>query len=178
MKKKTKAEQKLKPSDVKVSVLFEAKQRSEPGFKKLLKYCLLLALEELDYPINTYSVSFFACGLDTIRRLNLDYLNKSYSTNVLSWPQIIYTKEEITHLPSIPSVYFGSRKSIFLGDIAISPDYCKEECYKLGINFGEHFKLMIIHSILHLLGFDHENDRDAKIMEQMEKRLLSMTSSI
>ena len=92
MKKKTKAEQKLKPSDVKVSVLFEAKGQSEPSLKKLSKYSLLLALKELNYPFNSYSVSFFACGLDTIRRLNLDYLNKSYSTNVLSWPQIIYTK--------------------------------------------------------------------------------------
>ena len=135
MKKKTKAEQKLKPSDVKVSVLFEAKGQSEPSLKKLSKYSLLLALKELNYPINSYSVSFFACGLDTIRRLNLDYLNKSYSTNVLAWPQIIYKKEEITNFPSIPSVYFGSRKSIFLGDIALSPDYCKEECYKLGVNF-------------------------------------------
>ena len=135
-------------------------------------------MKELNYPINTYSVSFFSCGLDTIKRLNLIYLDKSYSTNVLSWPQIVYKKEEITDLPSIPSVYFGTRKNIFLGDIAISPDYCKEECYKLGVNFGEHFKLIIIHAILHLLGFDHENDRDAKIMEGMEKLLLSRTDSI
>tara|TARA_B100000963_G_C22443521_1_gene587732 strand:+ start:278 stop:820 length:543 start_codon:yes stop_codon:yes gene_type:complete len=178
MNKKPKVEQKLKPSDVQVSVLFESKEQSVPSLKKLSRYILLLALDELNYPINTYSASFFACGLETIRRLNLDFLNKKHSTNVLSWPQKNYRKEEVTNLPSIPSVYFGARKSVFLGDIAISLDYCKEESSKLGVNFREHFKLVITHSILHLLGFEHENDTDAKIMEGMEKLLLSRTSSI
>ena len=175
---KAKVKQKLKNSDVKVSVLCEAKEKSAPSLKKLSKFCLLLALDELNYPINTYSASFFSCGLETIKRLNLDYLHKSHSTNVLTWPQRIYEKEEATNLPTIPSIYFGSRKSIFLGDIAISIDYCKEESSKLGVNFVEHFKLMIIHAILHLLGFDHENDGDAEIMEGMEGLLLSRASKI
>ena len=88
MNTKTKVKQKLKNSDVKVSVLFEIKENSAPSLKKFSKCCLLLALDELNYPINTYSASFFSCGLETIKRLNLEIIwtfDPNFKNNLMRW---------------------------------------------------------------------------------------------
>ena len=72
----------------------------------------------------------------------------------------------------IVSVYYSQSKEIFLGDIAISPQFCKDESFKLGINFKNHLKFIVVHAILHLLGFDHKSDKDAAVMNIMQDKLM------
>ncbi len=50
---------------------------------------------------------------------------------------------------------------------------CKGESVRLGVQFFEHCYRLATHAILHLLGFDHQKDKDAKIMERLEMNLLS-----
>ena len=110
---------------------------------------LLNALKELNYPLNCYSISLFACTLETIKELNAKFMKKRLATNVLAWPQVLYHTEKTTNFPKIPPNYFGQSKEIFLGDIAISPQFCKDESFKLGINFKNHLKFIVVHAILH-----------------------------
>lgn len=173
MKKNYKSAVKLRSKYVKTSVRFEKERWHEFDLKKIFESSLLLALEELNYPVNFYSASIFACGLDTIKNLNREFLKKDKSTNVLSWPQLIYEKKSGSDFPNIPEEFFGCRREIFLGDIAISYDYCKDESVRLGVQFFEHCYRLATHAILHLLGFDHQEDKDAKIMEGLEMNLLS-----
>ena len=173
MKKNYKSAVKLRNKYVKTSVRFEKERWHEVDLKKIFESSLFLALEELNYPVNFYSASIFACGLDTIKNLNREFLKKDKSTNVLSWPQLIYEKKSGSDFPNIPEEFFGCRREIFLGDIAISYDYCKDESVRLEVQFFEHCYRLATHSILHLLGFDHQEDKDAKIMEGLEMNLLS-----
>jgi len=89
--------------------------------------------------------------------LNNHFRNKESSTNVLS-----FTNEDIS-------------KSITgnLGDIAINYDYILEESYKQNKTFDDHMIHMLIHGIYHILGFDHEDDKVAHIMERKEVTLLN-----
>ncbi len=178
MKNNHKSISRLKGVEVGVSVRFEAKGRCNINIKEIFDSILLLALEELRYPINFYTASIFACGLDTITNLNNQFLNNNNPTNVLSWPQVKFEKKNQSNYPNIPKEFFSLKEQIFLGDVAISHEYCKEEAVRLGVHFFEHFKRLATHSILHLLGFDHEDDKDAKIMEGLEMMLLSRATEV
>ena len=89
--------------------------------------------------------------------LNNHFRNKETSTNVLS-----FTNEDIS-------------KSITgnLGDIAINYDYILEESNKQNKTFDDHMIHMLIHGIYHILGFDHDNDKVANVMEKKEVTLLN-----
>ena len=89
--------------------------------------------------------------------LNNHFRNKESSTNVLS-----FTNEDIS-------------KSITgnLGDIAINYDYILEESNEQNKTFNDHMIHMLIHGIYHILGFDHDNDKVANVMEKKEVALLN-----
>jgi len=62
---------------------------------------------------------------------------------------------------------------LFLGDIVISYEYCRDDAIRQNKKFENHLTHLILHSILHLLGYDHEVDeKEAKIMEEKEIKIL------
>ena len=93
---------------------------------------------------------------EDMKELNKRFRNKNTATNVLS-----FSNEDIS-------------KSITgnLGDIAISYEFVKRESKELKTNFDDHMIHMLIHGVYHILGFDHENDEMADIMEIKEVELL------
>ena len=93
---------------------------------------------------------------EDIKELNKKFRNKNTTTNVLS-----FSNEDVS-------------KSITgnLGDIAISYEFVKRESKEHKKNFDDHMIHMLVHGIYHILGFDHENDEMADIMEIKEVELL------
>ena len=89
--------------------------------------------------------------------LNKKFRNKNSSTNVLS-----FTNEDIS------SSHTGD-----LGDIAINYNFIKRESKEQSKTFDDHMIHMLIHGIYHILGFDHEDDKVAHIMERKEVTLLN-----
>ena len=91
-----------------------------------------------------------------MRELNKKFRGKDASTNVLS-----FTNEDIS-------------KSITgnLGDIAISYEFVKNESEELDVDFDDHMIHMLIHGVYHILGFDHESNTMAEVMENKEIKLL------
>ncbi len=61
---------------------------------------------------------------------------------------------------------------IALGDIAISYDTCAREAAEAGKTLADHTTHLIVHGLLHLLGYDHTCDRDATLMEETEVKIL------
>ena len=91
-----------------------------------------------------------------MKDLNNKFRNKDSSTNVLS-----FTNEDISKEMT------GS-----IGDIAINYEYVQRESKEYNKSFDSHMIHMLIHGIYHILGFDHENDETADIMENKEITLL------
>jgi probable rRNA maturation factor len=91
------------------------------------------------------------------RRLNRDYRGKDYATNVLSFPYANVRGE----------------RSAMLGDLAICPAVVAREAREQGKQPAAHWAHMGVHGVLHLLGYDHENDRDAQRMEAREAKILA-----
>jgi probable rRNA maturation factor len=97
---------------------------------------------------------------DEIRTLNREYRGKDYATNVLSFPA-----GEIAGLPA------GEPR--LLGDIVICAAVVAREAREQGKEPADHWAHMIVHGTLHLLGFDHETDAEAAVMEKLETRILA-----
>jgi probable rRNA maturation factor len=100
-------------------------------------------------------VSVRLCNDDEIRALNLGWRSKDKATNVLTFPA--------------PA---GDRGPL-LGDIVVAFEYVSEEAREAGRSLRDHLTHMIVHGLLHLLGFDHESENEAERMEDFERRILA-----
>ena len=91
------------------------------------------------------------------RALNLQYRGKDYATNVLSFP---------VELPR-------GVASPLLGDLVICAPVVAREAREQHKAPRDHYAHLTVHGVLHLLGFDHQNERDATRMETLETRILA-----
>jgi probable rRNA maturation factor len=97
-------------------------------------------------------------------RLNETYRKKKGATDVLSFPVTADSEKPGTLRQQVRKAHGG-----FLGDIAISPQLARRNAKSLGRRLPEELKVLILHGVLHLLGYDHETDRGE--MERIEMRL-------
>lgn len=92
-----------------------------------------------------------------MQKINFTYRGKDKPTNVLSFPAFDAIPNNSTY--------------VFLGDIIIAFETVKESLAQKK-SFENHLTHMILHSILHLIGFDHEDEKMANIMENLEIKIL------
>ena len=111
--------------------------------------------------INAAEISIVLANDAFIHKLNKTYRGKDQPTNVLSFP--ITNSEELEN-PVIPFCA--------LGDIIIAFETIKRESEEQGKTLKDHFTHMLVHGCLHLLHYDHQNDKDAKEMENLEIEIL------
>lgn len=115
------------------------------------------AKETLKLTTKTGELNIRIVDIDEMTDLNFRYRQKNKPTNVLSFP---------FDMPEIED------EMIFLGDIVICADVVNQEALEQGKTQEAHWAHMIVHGSLHLLGFDHETDADAAIMEPKEIHIL------
>lgn len=94
-----------------------------------------------------------------VQALNRTYRKIDKPTNVLSFPA-----HDGTAVPGAPRA---------LGDVVLAVETIMREAGEQHVPLAAHFQHLVVHGLLHLLGFDHENDEDAAEMEQLEIEILS-----
>lgn len=102
---------------------------------------------------------------DEVHVLNRDYREKDKPTNVLSFPML--EPEEVADIGE------GPIPEAMLGDIILAQGVCSREAADKNIAFEEHASHLIVHGTLHLLGYDHMMEDEAKVMEATEIRALA-----
>jgi probable rRNA maturation factor len=104
-----------------------------------------------------------------IARMNQAFRNKQGPTDVLSFP----AGDRRGHLSLLPRRKPGtgrrSKREVSLGDVAISPATARRNAKKLGRTLPSELQILILHGVLHLLGYDHETDHGE--MDRVEARL-------
>ena len=106
------------------------------------------------------AVTIRIVGTAESRQLNRTYRGKDKPTNVLSFPGASEAR--------------GRRPEPFeLGDLAICAPVVAREAREQDKDARSHWAHMVVHGVLHLLGYDHESDRDAEAMESREINILS-----
>lgn len=132
-------------------------------------------LEEVlkNYPnfskVQNIELSILLTNDKRIKKLNQEFRNENSATNVLSFPDLDIDFSQILEFkPDLDYIY--------LGDIAFAFETISEEVKKKNIPFLNHFKHLFVHSTLHLLGYDHMNDTEAEIMQDIEVKILKKLS--
>jgi probable rRNA maturation factor len=100
-----------------------------------------------------------------MKRLNRKYRNKAKTTDVLSFPS------ELRSTPRTLRARTRQLKNSFLGDIAISPTVARRNSKTFGRTLPAEICILLLHGVLHLLGYDHETDRGE--MDRVEATLRS-----
>ncbi|GGE35705.1 endoribonuclease YbeY [Primorskyibacter flagellatus] len=126
------------------------------------------ALAHLGLDPEAWDIALLACGDTRIAALNADFRGKPTPTNVLSWPSEERAAEEDGGTPDLPEPDGDTE----LGDIAIAWETCVREAEDAGKPLTDHVTHLIVHAVLHLLGYDHESDLDATLMERKEVEIL------
>ncbi len=101
-----------------------------------------------------------------MRRLNHDWRGKNRPANILSWPQFEGRKLAAAVRKSNP------RRPLYIGDVVLCPDIVRREAKRQKKPARHHFTHLVVHGVLHLLGYDHVTPRKAARMEKLEKKIL------
>ena len=130
--------------------------------KSEIEAWLSLALAEVGVNRdNASEVSVRVVDESESRGMNLNYRQKDCSTNVLAFP---------TDLPDAAG--WPEDTPIPLGDLLICAPVVEREAAEQGKDRAAHWGHMLVHGLLHLLGYDHQTDAEAEIMESLEAKIL------
>ena len=117
-------------------------------------------LAEADRPVE---ISVTLTGNGEVQALNAKWRGKDRPTNVLSFPM---ADERDLAAANIADA------ELLLGDIVLARGVCEAEASDKGVSVADHAVHLVVHGTLHLLGYDHHDDRDAIDMEAREVRAL------
>ncbi len=149
-----------------VDIVIEDDRWEALGLAALADTAAEAALAELGLPQLRFCV--MGCDDARITTLNADFRAKPQPTNVLSWPSEDRAAERDGDRPMPPGPDDDE-----LGDIAIAYETCAREAAEAGKPMAEHVTHLIVHGLLHLLGYDHIRDADADRMEATEVQILA-----
>lgn len=128
-----------------------------PALEALVRRAIATALAEAGRGQDV-EVSLLFCDDAAIRRLNAGWRGQDKPTNVLSFPAADGGPRPGGPMP--------------LGDIAVAWETTRREAEREGKTLEAHLTHLLVHGLLHLLGHDHETDRQAETMERLERRIL------
>ena len=134
------------------------------SLKRIVKKSFKYTLKELEQ-VNNLSICVNIVSPEEMQKINNQTRNIDKVTDVLSFPSF-----EISPFDKVPET---ASKNIFLGDMAI----CMQEVQRQMKEYNESIKRvlarLVIHSTLHMLGFDHIKDEDYAVMEPVETKILN-----
>lgn len=133
--------------------------QSEHSLRMLVDRVLEATLHGLEFDDVDSELSLVFTDDANIRTINAKWRHIDKATNVLSFPAF----------PIQP----GQRPGPILGDIVIARETVQREAQGENKSFDDHLSHLIVHGLLHLTGYDHQNDDEAEQMESLERKILA-----
>ncbi len=124
-----------------------------------------LVLAEESYPDDSEATLLLVSD-DEMVAYNKRFLDREGPTDVLAFPV-----EDLT--PRVVPDRDWNAPPLLLGDVIIAPTYIRGQAESFEVSFEDELSLMVVHGLLHLLGYDHQNDEEAEMMEGRERDLLA-----
>ena len=125
---------------------------------KVLKQCF-----ESELKNKRLYVNIILTNPDNIQKLNKEYRSIDKPTDVLSFP--MFEKEELQNM--------NNENYDVLGDIVISIEKVKEQAIEYEHSFERELSYMVVHGFCHLIGYDHIEEEDKRVMRKKEEEILS-----
>jgi probable rRNA maturation factor len=110
-----------------------------------------------------FEVSILLTGTKNMKKLNKKFRKINKDTDVLSFPaeEKNFFKKDLK-----------LKKKVYLGDIALSYQYIEATIKKQNTSFDDYFKKMLIHGVLHLIGYEHDSFTKYKKMNLLEQKII------
>lgn len=124
-----------------------------------------LVLSEEGYPPIT-EVTILLVADDEMSGYNQRFLDREGPTDVLAFPV-----EQL--IPGLVPDLDPKGPPLMAGDVVVAPEYVARQAEGLDVPFEDEMALMVAHGVLHLLGYDHETEEQAELMERRERELLA-----
>lgn len=148
-------------------------KKAFPKLKKKAEQAAALAFLKAKKPKafenRAFEITLILSTDGALKKLNRDYRDKDKPTNVLSFPQF-----DVRNLKKKDMAVFPADASLPLGDVVMALQTVKREAKEQGKTVEAHTIHLIVHGVLHLLGYDHMNSKDAKNMEKLESDILDI----
>lgn len=149
----------------------EVDEKLEETLKKVIEF----ALKEEEVEIDT-EVSLLFVDNEEIREINNETRGIDRATDVLSFPMLEYTdkkvfKEMYKNYEFSQSDFDGDE--LVLGDVVLSLERALEQSKEFNHSFYREASYLVVHSILHLLGYDHMEEEDKVVMRKREEEILN-----
>jgi len=150
-----------------MTIYFDEDIRPDDQTAAVMEAAAVAALEGegIDPQFASISVSFV--DREEIHRLNKQYRGVDKETDVLSFPAF-----EAGCIPTEEAL--SEDEELALGDVVICEDVCREQAKEYGHSEEREVIYLFVHSVLHLLGYDHENDEDKQDMRAREEEVMSL----
>ncbi|MEM6387459.1 MAG: rRNA maturation RNase YbeY [Pseudomonadota bacterium] len=150
-----------------VDVILEDERWAELHLSDLATRAVAEVLTHFDMAQPDFEVTVLGCDDARISALNASFRETARATNVLSWPSAERGAAIAGETPEIP------REPGELGDIAMAYETCQREAADQGKPIEQHILHLIVHGVLHLLGYDHVRSEDGDLMESHEIAILA-----
>ncbi|WP_027633980.1 rRNA maturation RNase YbeY [Clostridium hydrogeniformans] len=122
-----------------------------------------------------YEISLLFVDNEAIREINREQRGIDKATDVLSFPQLFYPKDKVfkeVYLDHEFSPEDLDGENLVLGDIVLSLERAEEQRFEYGHSFERECSYLVVHSVLHLLGYDHMNEIEKSKMRFQEEEIL------
>lgn len=144
----------------------------EIDYEKIADLVINAALDYEKCPYES-EVSITLINNEEIHGINKEFRNIDRPTDVLSFPMVDYdTPGQFDFLEDADEYFNPETGELMLGDIVISLDKVKEQAESYGHSITREYAFLIAHSMLHLMGYDHMEPEEAKVMEKKQDEIL------
>ena len=133
--------------------------QNEETLRRLVDSVLQATLQELGFNNIDSELSLVFTNDADIREINAKWRHIDKPTNVLSFPAF--------------ALQPGQEPGEILGDIVIARETVEREAAEEDKSFDDHLSHLVVHGLLHLMGYDHQNDDEAEQMETLERKILA-----
>jgi probable rRNA maturation factor len=155
-----------------VDIVIEDDRWEAFGLEALSDRAVRAALVTLGLGVDGFQIVVMGCDDARIATLNADFRGKPTPTNVLSWPADDLSPDAPGEMPLLPEAGDADDPEP-LGDIALAWETCAREAVEQEKPMADHVTHLVVHGLLHCLGYDHIEDADAAVMEGCEVRILA-----
>lgn len=150
----------------------EQEQTFDFDFQEVAGQVITAVLDQEECPYEA-EVSIVLTTDDEIRRTNQEFRNIDRATDVLSFPMVDFTSPaDYGILEEDDSCFHPESGELVLGDIMISIPRTVWQAQTYGHSIKREYAFLIAHSMLHLLGYDHMEEAERKVMEEKQEKVL------
>ena len=143
-------------------------------YEEIIEDVIKGSIEYLKCPYEC-EVSVTITDNDGIHTINLDERGIDAPTDVLSFPMLDFDNpNDLSYIEKYPQDYFNPEtKDLLLGDIVISREKVDSQSAEYGHSDKRELAFLVAHSMLHLFGYDHMEDDERLVMEELQENILT-----